>query len=329
MSIASKFFIILPNASSDSWGRWIWHDAEGRAFLSLSNTNFENSILVRLKKLHFSNRLNKYVWLPLKTIWDKSYPIKCEQLNSKDRNYIIFQSGVKFSAFFLRKLKKYYNVKIVLYLPDTLEQLGIACTVEDWKRYKKHYQIDLVFSFDKNDCQRYDFSFFDFYSVTNILASDTIIDTDVFYIGRCRSLLRIEQMRKVHEIMKNVARCDFRLVGVPSKEIRVGDGIIYNSLMPYEEVVKRVQQSRCLLELMNSGQRGNTLRFKEAICYNKKLLTNNPDVLHSNYYNPRWIQFFENPEDIDVDWITNGDIPDFNYGGEYSPLRLLEMIENS
>ena len=30
---------------------------------------------------------------------------------------------------------------------------------------------------------------------------------------------------------------------------------------------------------------------------------------------------------IDIGWINNGDTPDFRYSGEFSPLRLLEMIE--
>ena len=321
------FYIILPNASPESWGRWVWSDAEERAVVFLNNTMVQDRRLVKLKKAHFSNELNKHVWLPLKTIWDSTYPVRAEMFDPRQKNYIIFQSGVKFSPHYLRRLKRECNCQTVLYLPDTLAGLNIARNREEWKRYRQHYEIEQVYSFDQEDCQKYGLTFFDFYSVTNVLPAGTPVDTDLFYVGSCRSRERLMMARAIYSRVKENARCDFRMIGVAESEVNAEDGIIYNHPMPYSDVVMQNQRSCCILELVNAGQHGNTLRFKEAVCYNRKLLTNNPDVLKSKYYNPRWIQYFEKPEDIDMNWITNGDTPDFRYDSEYSPLRLLEMIE--
>lgn len=328
MSVNCNFYIFLPNSDCESWGRWVWSDAEERAFVSLRNTNVSSSFLTNLKKIHFSNTINKKFWIPLKTIWDYTYPIKINLIDPNANNFIIFHSGVKFSPYYLRKLKKERNVQIVLYLPDTLAALNIAHNEKEWDRYKNHYLIDQVYSFDMEDCKRYGLKFFDFYSITNVLPADTPIETDLFYVGSCRNPHRIKLAIDVLDRVRDVMRCDFRMISVPKDKMYQVDGIIYNQPMPYSEVVKKNQRSRCILELVNAGQRGNTLRFKEAICYNRKLLTNNPAVLQSKYYNPRWIHFFETPEDIDINWITNGEIPDFKYSGEYSPLKLLEMIGN-
>lgn len=318
----------MPNVSTESWVYWVWADIEERAVLFLRNTTVKSKWLIQLKKLHFSNTANKWIWLPLKSIWDIFSSIRPENLDKNNQNYIIFHSGVKFSPAYLRKLKRECNCQTVLYLPDTLAGLNIARNEKEWERYRMHYEIDQVFSFDKEDCQKYGLKFFDFYSITNVLPGGTPIDCDLFYVGSCRSHERLMMAKAIYSRVKEWARCDFRMIGVPESEVNSEDGIICNQPMPYSEVVKQNQQSRCILELVNTGQHGNTLRFKEAVCYNRKLLTNNPEALKSKYYNPRWIQFFEKPEDINIEWITNGDTPDFGYGGEYSPLRLLEMIEN-
>lgn len=323
------FYIILPNSSTESWCRWVWSDAEERAVMFLNNTTVQNDRLVKLKNAHFSNELNKHVWLPLKTIWDSTYPVRAEMFDPKQKNYIIFHSGVKVSPHYLRRLKRECNCQTVLYLPDTLAGLNIARNKEEWERYRRHYEIDQVYSFDLEDCKKYGLKFFDFYSVTNVLPAGTPVDTDLFYVGSCRSRERLTMAKAIYGRFKEHARCDFRMIGVGESEIDTGDGIIYNQPMPYSEVVRQNQRSRCILELVNAGQHGNTLRFKEAVCYNVKLLTNNSDALKSKYYNPRWIQYFERPEDIDIDWITNDDTPDFRYEGEFSPLRLLEMIESN
>ena len=323
-----EFYIILPNSELESWVRWMWADAEERAVLFLNNTMINNNYLVQLKKAHFSNKWNKHIWIPMKTIWDNTYPIKPEMLDKGKVIYIIFHSGIKFSPSFLRGLKREYRIQTILYLPDTLAGLNIAHNEKEWERYKRHYEIDQVYSFDMEDCKKYGLKFFDFYSVTNLLPGHTTIDTDLFYVGSCRNPERLKLARDVLDRVKNVMHYDFRIIGVANNEIRETDGITYNQPMAYSEVVKQNQCSRCILELLNPGQHGNTLRFKEAICYNRKLLTNNPDVLQSKYYNPRWIQYFEHPDDIDVSWITNDDTPNFQYNGEFSPLRLLDIIEN-
>ena len=91
-------------------------------------------------------------------------------------------------------------------------------------------------------------------------------------------------------------------------------------------MVEKTLNSNCILELMNDNQAGNTLRFKEAVCYNKKLLTNNRAAFDSPYYDERYIRVFDDVSEIDPEWIAQKCAVDYCYGGEYSPQRLLEMI---
>ena len=73
-------------------------------------------------------------------------------------------------------------------------------------------------------------------------------------------------------------------------------------------------------------QYGPSLRYFEAVCYNKKLLTNNPCVVDLPYYDPRYIQVFNNPSDIDIDWLREDCTVDYGYKGDFSPNILIDRI---
>lgn len=318
------FHLILPNSLPDSWGVTVWNDLTPYAKIHLNNSTIRTPWLQKLKKIHFSNSANKKVWVPFKGIWNNTFPIKPSVLDPVKRNYIIFHSGVKFSPSYIRMLKRDYNVCIVYYLPDTLAGLNVAHNEAEWKRYKKYYQIDYVFSFDPEDCKRYGFEFFDIYSKREN-AEEPVLN-DLFYIGSCRTKNRLDLVQRVYDRIGNKAKCDFRMIGVAEEDKKYADGITYNQPLGYPDVIKETLKSRCILEIMNPGQHGNTLRYKEAVCYNKKLLSNNPEILSSEYFNPKWMLFFEKPEDIDADWLLNGETPDYGYEGEYSPANLLKLI---
>ena len=71
---------------------------------------------------------------------------------------------------------------------------------------------------------------------------------------------------------------------------------------------------------------GLSLRPYEAVCYNRKLLTNNKSILDFPYYDSRYMQYFETVEEIDWDWVKE-DIPvDYGYDCKFSPMRLLEHM---
>ena len=102
--------------------------------------------------------------------------------------------------------------------------------------------------------------------------------------------------------------------------------IIYNKRIPYSEVVEKNKASNCILEIISSGQSGASLRYYEAVCYNKKLLTNNKNVVNLPFYNPDYIHVFEKPEDIDWDWVKERIQVDYHYDGRFSPTHLIDKI---
>lgn len=91
--------------------------------------------------------------------------------------------------------------------------------------------------------------------------------------------------------------------------------------LPYEECLDLISKSRCVLEVLQSGQGGMTLRTLEALFFKKKLITNNTGILHSPIYSPNNIyiigsgdkrsfrEFVESPMDrIPDDTVCQYDI---------------------
>ena len=78
--------------------------------------------------------------------------------------------------------------------------------------------------------------------------------------------------------------------------LREGQGI--KGWMDYKEVIDIVKQSNCILEVVQEGQNGITLRTMEAVCYGKKLLTNNKNIVKYPFYDSKYISVFEDIDDI-------------------------------
>lgn len=325
----NTFTIIISESKLDSWPDVVWTDAKNvGAKVFLNYCKSIGKTLRKLRKIHFANPVNKRIWLPMKTIWDWSNALKLEDLDPDKRNYIIFQTGIKFSAHYIKRLKKERNACIVLYMPDNIQTMRIANTKKEFERYCKYYHVDQVYSFDKKDCEDFGMEFFDFYSKLPIETSTLNkqkYGKNIFYVGGCRSEERLKILHSLYDKLNDTANCTFYLNGV-QQEAMTNENIHYNTPLTYKQVIELVLQNDIIVEIMNGQQAGNTLRLKEAVCYNKRLLTNNPNVINSQYYNPEYMQYFENVEDINVNWINRDVEVDYHYQGEFSPQRLLELI---
>ena len=317
----STFTIIVNDAQPNSWPDIVWRDASlSGARVLLESSMHLPSILKKIRRVHFANPANHRFWLPLKCLWDGTNTLRFEDLDPKKRNYIIFQTGIKISAHYIERLKRERNACIVLYMPDNIRTMKIAQNKDEFLRFCRHYHVDQVYSFDKKDCEKFGAEFFDFYSMLPAKVTQKKLENGkprILYVGSCRSKERLNTLHALYDRLKEQAHCTFYLNGVDSVDAD-RDGIIYNHTLSYDEVVELVQQHDVIVEIMNGNQAGNTLRLKEAVCYNKCLLTNNPFVQESPYYHPDFIQIFKEVDDIDLSRFTMN--VDYKYNGEFLSL---------
>lgn len=81
-----------------------------------------------------------------------------------------------------------------------------------------------------------------------------------------------------------------------------------------------------IIEILQKGQNGSSLRYFEAVCYNRKLLTNNPNIEKLPFYNPEYMKVFSSSDDIDVEWVKKKGEIDYGYDRSFSPYYLLSKM---
>lgn len=111
------------------------------------------------------------------------------------------------------------------------------------------------------------------------------IKQDIFFVGVDKDRLgvikdlhrRFEQMNLTDKLM---------IVATPHKKYSRSDEKWLAKRVPYEKIAENIKQSRAILDIVQSGQSGITLRPMEAMFYNKKLITNNIYIKEYDFYNP-------------------------------------------
>lgn len=281
-----------------------------------------NTLCKFIKKIHLSDKINTVIFLPFKDIWCDS--VKSINWESHVEYYIIFENTSIYpvSTKYLNKIQQKYNVHYILFM------------VDPWKHrysrkaryYSQNIKFDYIFTFDPADAKEYGFIY---YMVPYSMLSDNKVRggiiNDLFFCGTAND--RLEKLLKIYESGRiNQTNILYMINGVETLAQKHDDTIVYNKRISYNEVVERDNGSNCILEVISTMQSGATLRYYEAVCYNKKLLTNNKNVVNLPFYNPDYVHVFEKPEDIDWNWVKERIPVDYHYDGRFSPTHLIDKI---
>lgn len=281
---------------------------------------FSNKTLEKLCMLYA--KVSIRVSLPLNWIWYPFYsltrlPLKKDDvviLGNGDFNYYDYK--------YLRHIdKRAGGVRYVAYFIDPISGLASRHVLNDIQQTP----IDIVFTFDKEDAKREKW-----YYMGNIYSKVPVSShgqehTAVYFCGSNKKN-RVDQVNLIHKALTEKGiKCRFRVTGVEQNK-QYSTDIVYNKKLSYQTILEQIQECSCILEIVQSDSVGATLRYCEAICYNKKLLTNNPTVRELPYYNPDWIYVFNSIDDIDPEWITMETKVDYQYKGDFSPNNLLKKV---
>jgi hypothetical protein len=109
------------------------------------------------------------------------------------------------------------------------------------------------------------------------------------------------------------------------------DNIHYlDEYLPYPVVVDIVRRSRTLLELRTKPYDTWSVRAQEAIVFNKKLLTDNPNRnAMPCKVNTDAVSVFEDAAQIDWAFVKKEMQVDYQYHGEFSASAFLEHIQET
>lgn len=324
-----KYIFVLPYRWFDDY---MYKDIidEGLVQVYYVNYPLQNPVKNFVRRIHRSYKVNRILNLPGKSIWLHDL-YRMIDINT----CLIFNTGA-LSMLDIDDLKYLKGnrcyPKMVLAIADSVDVPSGHMPIARPKVLG--FSWDLILSYDPNDCRKYGFKprGIDFYSkMTDIQPGSA--KSDLYFIGRNKSgrnqyTLEIYHAMAAHHIVCNfVLRDEKKNKNKNDKASYPGINYEYHDI-PYEDVISNVLSANCILEVLQKGQHAQTARYYEAVCYNKKLLTNNPNVKKLGFYDSRYMQYFENIYDIDFNWIKNRVKIDYHYNNEFSPIHLLEKIES-
>lgn len=221
---------------------------------------------------------------------------------------------------YIQKLRR-KGIRCEMFLIDSID--AGSYTIKKTRKYIDFKYWDDILTFDQEDADKYSFTFsgFHYYSKHDITLPSHI-GTEIYFIGSIKGgrehmICDTARYLKANDVS---FRFDVQYFdnsfSMPCKDLinYIRQGI------PYREVLERTVGGSCILEIVQNGQSGPSLRYFEAVIYNKKLLTNNPFIVRFPYYNPEYMKVFKSMEDIDIEWIKSEIHVDYDYRGDFSPL---------
>ena len=322
-----KYMLLLPYGWVETY---MYRDllANDNVHIFYMDKPLENKIVNFLRRVHRSNKINKIIDLPGKSLWDSELLQKTDNTTC-----VIFTTGTleKRELSFLRNIKK-RAAKIALLITDSMR--AHSWHLEMVKHKIFNFEWDLILSFDQYDCEKYGFHFLgkNYYSILGDVACSNI-KSDIYYVGsEKRNSNRNQKIVGLHRFFaNNNIICNFNIVDNKRNSEKYKD-FLKNGLklsfewIPYEKVLSEVKSTNCILEMLQEGQNEQSLRYFEAVCYNKKLLTNNERIQYLPFYNEKYMRYFKTLEDIDLEWIKTKEIIDYGYKNEFSPVKILEIV---
>lgn len=261
--------------------------------------------------------------------WMRVYYYNIDHYDYKDNEeYTILCSTqviARYSEQYLRKFRgKHTNIRLYAVVCDSMHA---SSTHMDFVRDKLLSGVfDRVLTYDRYDADEFGFDWFGYtyYSETPFEEEKDGIKNDVYFVGidkgeRNKIIYSLYDYFIAHGIK---AQFDIPKVKNPHK------GFVYMEKgIPYAEVLKRVSASNVIIEILQEKQQVQSVRYFEAVRYNKKLLTNNKHLYDLPYYDARYMRSFDQFEDIDLDWIKKKETIDYGYKGDFSPMGLLAYLE--
>lgn len=291
----------------------------------------QNNLLNFYQKIIRKVFLNKNNNILFRLIWPQMFGIP---FLKDEKYYFIIDSGVlRFYPYtFWEKISQKDNVYLNLLLLNSMD--ASSPNIKDFKNEIINGNWKEVYTYDKYDAEKYDWNYFGLSYFSNPKKLKSLPKaSDIYFVGGLkgnRDCLILDTFRTLHS---NGIKCFFDLYCYSDQQYnkyKYNNYInCYRKWKSYNEIQEQIIKTNCILEILQEGQRTQSVRYFEAVFYNKKLLTNNPNIFNLPFYDENYMRYFSKPEDIDLDWVRKKENINYGYNGEFSTLRLLEKIKSN
>lgn len=285
-----------------------------------------NKLEKSLFRVHTSKKLNAKFVIPFQSIWCKSLIGDLKFESQKPICFMFACSYVEFRdmGIFGYLRKHYPGCKIVLLLRDFVSVIARnkKVTIDELKS-----TFDEIFTISETDAQKYNFT------KIQVMCSNYPVEvyehdlkSDVVFVGKVKD--RLDVVVEAYKLLcKAGLVCDFTLVSSDILQ-NLPEGIaVRKNPMPYTEMLRRVVNSKCVFEVTQKGIGAMTSRVLEALCYNKKLISDNMELSKLSYYREEYMQLFEAAATIEPEFVKADIEVNYDYNNDFSPIRMLEIVD--
>ena len=329
-----KHFIFIVSQSHAELGLFKDLESERDVELIISEQKKVGTLLSCAKRVHTSWSINKHIPLPMRKKWYK--PLNIRLKSGCENIIIIVDIALKgIECDYLNRLFSRKNVRGVLVMINSYNASSVGML--EIKKDISAIRWDRILTFDPVDAKRngWDYMGCCYYSLQD---KDDIINTygrpvpcDAYFTGGIKGNREKLIMDVFEKLYNNGADTRFNLMVSGKKRLekkRHEEVIQYLSgtWIPYKKVLNDVLGANVIIEILQKGQYGPSLRYYEAVCYNKKLITNNPKAVKLPFYNPDFIKIIKTADDIDIDWVKSEIPVSYGYDGRFSPVSLINML---
>lgn len=244
---------------------------------------------------------------------DQVFDEEFESVNLQQYELIVVQEMFSWNPLYVLRFLRERNrtCKLFYWLRNTLfiEKYGTGITPGNFKDFL-NAQKELNFrilSFDKDDCAKYGLQ----YAVecvpgTNwddIDLSDSAYEWDISWIGKDKG--RLDTLLQIKRQCENMnLKTNFQILPIKRKTYAPEvTPMLLREGVPYADTLKTDIKSRAILDVVQEGQGGLTIRAVEAMNLHRKLITTFKDIRNYDFYQK------ENIFILGEDQIT--DLPSF------------------
>ena len=147
--------------------------------------------------------------------------------------------------------------------------------------------FDQIFVFDEQDIVNY--PNYNLKAITNCFFEEDnqeVIEWDIYYTGAGLD----ERVEKIKQLINHIKEkdCKLNINLLTGKDSILADNVKFlKHGISYEENILLTKKSNVLLDFKREEHDGLSLRFFEALNFNKKIITDNKAVVEYDFYNPK------------------------------------------
>lgn len=228
--------------------------------------------------------------LSFQRLFEKSYdPIEFSKYDVILLSDNILLTESKFNRL-INDIEKYSskNARLIVFWVNIVHDISRFKLSERWT----------IGTFDKSDALKYGFRYYGlYYMYENIKPSKDqhTVDNDIFFVGIDKG--RFSHLEKIESDLKSIeVKTNFIFVD----SIRSVLNKHFCSPLQYSEIIDNILSTSCIFDYYQKGQSGFTQRLYESIFYNKKLITNNENILKLDIYNENNILYIKNDDTSEI-----------------------------